>query len=67
MRKTILLFLTIVTLSSCEVFEPGVNNYRTGGYTESEAAKAIKQALGQGLGKAVLQLNTTDGFSKMLL
>ena len=64
MRKTILLFLTIVTLSSCEVLNQVSTTTGAGGYTESEAAEAIKQALGQGLGKAVLQLNTTDGFFK---
>lgn len=64
MRKTILLFLTIVTLSSCEVLNQVSTTTGAGVYTESEAAKAIKQALGQGLGKAVLQLNTTDGFFK---
>ncbi|HEY6062710.1 MAG TPA: DUF4197 domain-containing protein, partial [Chitinophagaceae bacterium] len=35
-----------------------------GGITESEAAEGIKEALGQGLVKAVLQLNRTDGFFK---
>lgn len=64
MRKTILLFLTIVTLSSCEVLNQVSTTTGAGVYTESEAAEAIKQALGQGLGKAVLQLNTTDGFFK---
>ena len=34
------------------------------GITETEAAEGIKEALGQGLAKAVLQLNTTDGFFK---
>ena len=35
-----------------------------GGVTESEAGAGIKEALGQGLVKAVLQLNRTDGFFK---
>ncbi|MBS1733316.1 MAG: DUF4197 domain-containing protein [Bacteroidetes bacterium] len=64
MRKAILLFLTVVTFSSCEVLNQVSTTAGAGGYTESEAAEAIKQALGQGLGKAVLQLNTTDGFFK---
>lgn len=35
-----------------------------GGVTEAEAGQGIKEALGQGLVKAVLQLNQTDGFFK---
>ncbi len=34
------------------------------GVTEAEAGEGIKEALGQGLVKAVLQLNRTDGFFK---
>jgi hypothetical protein len=34
------------------------------GVTEPEAGEGIKEALGQGLVKAVLQLNRTDGFFK---
>ena len=49
-------------LSGCEVLQ----NLPTsiGGVTENEAAQGIKEALGQGLAGAVLQLNTTDGFFK---
>src|SRR6478672_10965150 len=36
----------------------------TGGVTEKEAAAGIKEALQQGLVKAVLQLNKEDGFYK---
>ena len=39
----------------------------TGGVTEAEAGEGIKEALGQGLVKAVLQLNKPDGFFKDLL
>lgn len=48
-------------MSSCDVLSnlPG-----TGGITETEAAGGIKEALGQGLVKAVLQLNREDGFFK---
>ncbi len=35
-----------------------------GGVTEAEAGAGIKEALGQGLVKAVLQLNRPDGFFK---
>ena len=34
------------------------------GISNNEAAAGIKEALGQGLSKAVLQLNTQDGFFK---
>ena len=49
-------------LSGCEVLQ----NLPTsiGSVTENEAAQGIKEALGQGLTGAVLQLNTTDGFFK---
>jgi len=35
-----------------------------GGVTQGEAAQGIREALGQGLAKAVLQLNKEDGFFK---
>ncbi len=53
-----------ITLASCDTLKqfPGVS---TGiGISEDEAGQGIKEALGQGLVKAVLQLNTTDGFFK---
>lgn len=53
-------------LSSCDVLQQlptGVLNTGTG-ITENEAAMGIKEALGQGTGKAVLQLNNVDGFFK---
>ncbi len=51
-----------ILLLSCETLQnlPG----GTQGISQAEAAQGIKQALDQGLGKAVLQLNTTDGFFK---
>jgi hypothetical protein len=61
--KRILLFSFIVFLfSSCEVLSqlpqvPGGN-----GVTEAEAGQGIKEALGQGLTRAVGFLNKTDGF-----
>lgn len=60
---TILLFGSI-GLSSCDVIKqlPGATGI--GGVTEGEAGQGIKEALGQGLVKAVLQLNNTDGFFK---
>lgn len=56
-------FLFATIFSSCEVLSKiptGVG----GGVTESEAGEGIKEALGQGLVKAVLQLNKPDGFFK---
>ena len=61
MRKFITVICLSATLASCEILQ----NLPTGGYggvTESEAAMGIREALGQGLTKAVLQLNRTDGF-----
>lgn len=55
--------LLSVALNSCEI----LTNLPTGtggGVTETEAADGIKEALGQGLVKAVLQLNKEDGFFK---
>ncbi|MEP7165254.1 MAG: DUF4197 domain-containing protein [Ferruginibacter sp.] len=63
MQKIFTLLLAVVTLSSCEVLNQLPTTAGTG-VTEAEAAQGIKEALGQGLGKAVLQLNTTDGFFK---
>lgn len=63
MKKLITMLLISVVLSSCEI----LNNLPTGtggGVTETEAADGIKEALGQGLVKAVLQLNKEDGFFK---
>ncbi|HRE38479.1 MAG TPA: DUF4197 domain-containing protein [Chitinophagaceae bacterium] len=63
MKKLITILLLSVALSSCEI----LTNLPTGtggGVTETEAADGIKEALGQGLVKAVLQLNKEDGFFK---
>ncbi|HPH83925.1 MAG TPA: DUF4197 domain-containing protein [Ferruginibacter sp.] len=64
MKKICTILLTVITLSSCETLKqlPGLP---TGiGVSEQEAGQGIKEALSQGLGKAVLQLNNTDGFFK---
>lgn len=63
MLKICTLLFAVITLSSCEVLNQ-IPTTTGGGFTEAEAADGIKEALGQGLGKAVLQLNTTDGFFK---
>lgn len=63
MKKIVTFLFIAVTLSSCEVLNQIPTTAGTG-VSESEAAQGIKEALGQGLSKAVLQLNTTDGFFK---
>jgi hypothetical protein len=65
MKRIFTLLTTVLVLSSCDVIKqlPGTAGAGAG-ISEYEAAQGIKEALGQGLGKAVLQLNTTDGFFK---
>ncbi len=65
MRKLFTLVAATAMLSSCDVLSslptsPG----GLGGITQQEAALGIKEALGQGLNRSVLQLNTVDGFFK---
>ncbi len=61
MKKLLTVLVFSIVLSGCDVLSnlPG-----TGGVTETEAGQGIKEALGQGLVKAVLQLNKEDGFFK---
>ncbi len=61
MKKLALLLLVSFALNSCDL----ISKLPTGtGVTEAEAGEGIKEALGQGLVKAVLQLNKEDGFFK---
>jgi hypothetical protein len=62
MKKLFSVLMLSVALSSCDVLSklPTMG----GGVTEGEAGEGIKEALGQGLVKAVLQLNKPDGFFK---
>lgn len=63
MKKIFPAFFSVCILfSSCDVLSqlPGTGN----AVTEAEAGEGIKEALGQGLVKAVLQLNKEDGFFK---
>src|SRR6185295_3004229 len=61
MRKLIFILALSLSLHSCYV----MSKLPTGiGVTEAEAGEGIREALGQGLVKAVLQLNRTDGFFK---
>ncbi|MBC7872480.1 MAG: DUF4197 domain-containing protein [Ferruginibacter sp.] len=62
MRKIyIAAFLFVMSICSCDVLSklPGATGM---GVTEAEAGAGIREALGQGLVKAVLQLNRQDGF-----
>lgn len=60
--KRFLPFLSLlIILSSCDVLKT-VAQPTGGGITEVEAGGGIKEALSQGLAKAVTQLNRTDGF-----
>ncbi len=58
------MLLAVATMASCDVIKqlPGATG--TSGVTEYEAGEGIKEALAQGIAKAVLQLNSTDGFYK---
>lgn len=64
-RSIVTVLLLGAMLNSCDVLSqlPKVNN-PAGSVTEEEAGSGIKEALSQGLVKAALQLNTTDGFFK---
>lgn len=59
MKKILLGISMMVLFSGCDVLKtlPSL-----GGLTENEAGQGIKEALGQGLVKSVLQLNKQDGF-----
>jgi hypothetical protein len=61
MKKLFTLIVLSIALNSCDVLSKLPTG---GGVTEGEAGEGIKEALGQGLVKAVLQLNKQDGFFK---
>ena len=63
MKKILSILVLSVTLSSCDVLSK-LPTGTFGGVTEAEAGQGIKEALSQGLVKAVLQLNRQDGFFK---
>lgn len=61
MRKLLPIICLSIVMSSCDI----LSKLPTGvGVSEAEAGQGIKEALGQGLVKAVLQLNRPDGFFK---
>lgn len=57
------IFSSLILLSSCDTLSqiPGIGG---NGVTEAEAGQGIKEALGNGIANAVLQLNKEDGFFK---
>jgi len=61
---TLLFATACIGMSSCDVLQNLPTGTMGGGISQAEAAQGIKEALNQGLGKAVLQLNTRDGFFK---
>ncbi len=55
--------LTLVFFSGCDVLKQlPTNGYPGTGISQAEAAQGIKEALSQGLVKAVVQLNRENGF-----
>lgn len=67
MRKYFIILFSAISLglSSCEVLNKlPTTGTAIGGLSEADAAEGIKAALGQGIGKSVLQLNSVDGFFK---
>ena len=70
MKILFTLLIASITLGSCETIQQVANAAGAGtgiGVSNTEAAAGIKEALGQGIAKSVLQLNTTDGFFKNAL
>jgi len=63
MKKLVFLLFVSVALNSCDLISKLPTGTGTG-VTEAEAGEGVKEALGQGLVKAVLQLNKEDGFFK---
>ncbi len=63
MKKLFVFLAAVIMMSSCDVIQQLPTGV-PGTVSEAEAGQGIKEALGQGIGKAVLQLNTTDGFFK---
>ena len=64
MKKLLGLLLVTGLFTSCDVLQQLPQAAGAGGVTEAEAGQGIKEALSQGLVKAVLQLNREDGFFK---
>jgi len=61
MKKWIVVTVAAFLFSGCDVLQQ-LPNSSGNGVTQAEAGQGIREALGQGLVKAVLQLNKQDGF-----
>jgi hypothetical protein len=61
MKKLFIILFASMLVSGCDVLS---KIPQAGGITEEEAGQGIKEALAQGLVKAVLHLNKEDGFFK---
>ncbi|MBC7535568.1 MAG: DUF4197 domain-containing protein [Ferruginibacter sp.] len=67
MKKIVTILLLVTTLASCDIIKQlptGTGTTGVTGISQYEAGEGVKEALAQGLAKAVLQLNGTDGFYK---
>lgn len=68
MKRLFILLIAAIPLGSCETLQQvataaGAGTIGTGtAISQGEAASGIKEALGQGIVKSVLQLNRPDGF-----
>src|SRR5215203_3218599 len=62
MKKLLPFLLLIALLTSCDVLNQLPTGTSTGTVSQAEATQGIKEALSQGLTKAVLQLNKENGF-----
>lgn len=62
MKRIVPFFLLFTLFTSCETMSQLPRLGGGGGFTEAEAGQGIKEALAQGLGRAVSNLNRTDGF-----
>ena len=68
MKRLFILLIASIPLASCETLQQVATAAGAGtvgtGISNAEAASGIKEALGQGIAKSVLQLNRQDGFFK---
>lgn len=64
MKRIFTVMSLMLVLTACDVLKKIPDGIGQPGVTEAEAGQGIKEALGQGLVKAVLQLNKQDGFFK---
>jgi hypothetical protein len=63
MKPLLTAMITLVLFSGCDVLKQfPTNSYPGTGISQAEAAQGIKEALSQGLVKAVVQLNRENGF-----